>query len=290
MNPQRSIAIEEEKFSGGVAVVTGAGAGIGMGFAERLAEVGMHVVVTDISLEKADNVVARIRDAGGSAEALKVDVSKPSALDELATFVFDKHGAVRVLVNNAGIETMGPSWEVSANRWEATLNINVHGVIHGCRAFIPLMLKSGKEAWIANLASIGSFSQAHTMNAYTVTKHAVEAFTECLFLELQEIKAPIHVSSIIPGMIKTSIFEESAGSGEPEIAKKLRRDLRELAAAHGMELKDGCRIFVQQMARNAFWIDSQPNMTQAVVDARIDFLRRKDFPRLSDHNAALPDE
>lgn len=275
------MSIEQEKFAGGVAVVTGAGAGIGKGFAQRLGEVGMHVVVTDVNLDAAEKVAADIRAKGGKAEALKVDVSIPSELDKLAETVFAKHGGVRVLVNNAGIETMGNSWEVSAERWEATLNINVHGVIHGCRAFIPRMLASGKETWIANLASIGAFAQGWTMNAYTVTKHAVEAFTECLYLEMEQIQAPIHVSSIIPGMIRTDIFNGAAGKGEPGDATAHRQGLRDLAAVHGMDIDVGCRIFVEKMARGEFWIDSQPEMTKAIVDGRIEFLQRKAAPYIS---------
>jgi NAD(P)-dependent dehydrogenase (short-subunit alcohol dehydrogenase family) len=275
------MSIERERFAGGIAVVTGAGAGIGKGFALRLGEAGMHVVVTDVNLDAAEKVAAEIRTKGGKAEALKVDVSIPAELDALAETMFTKHGGVRVLVNNAGIETMGNSWEVSAERWEATLNINVHGVIHGCRAFIPRMLASGEECWIANLASIGAFAQGYTMNAYTVTKHAVEAFTECLYLELEQIKAPIHVSSIIPGMIRTDIFNGDAGQGEPCDATVHRKGLRDLAAIHGMDIDVGCKIFVEKMARGEFWIDSQPEMTKAMVDARIEFLQRKGAPHIS---------
>ena len=138
------MSIEQEKFAGGVAVVTGAGAGIGMGFARRFAEVGMTVIVTDIAAERAEKVAGEIRDRGGKAEAMVVDVSRPEELDRLAAEVFDRHGGCRVLVNNAGIETIGNSWEIPVGRWEATLNINIHGVIHGCRAFIPHMLKAGE--------------------------------------------------------------------------------------------------------------------------------------------------
>ena len=201
--------------------------------------------------------------------------------------MFDKFGAVRVLVNNAGIETMGHTWEISPERWDATLDINIHGVVHGCRAFIPHMIKVGKEAWIANLASIGAFSQSPTLTAYAVTKHAVQAFTECLYLELEMVKAPIHLSSIIPGMIKTSIFDAAVSKGEPQQAERWRRIMREMAAQQGMELDEGCEIFVRKMAQNEFWIESQPEMTKALIDARIEFLRDRATPHLAEGLKAL---
>ena len=276
------MTLEEEKFAGGVAVVTGAGAGIGMGLSKRFAEVGMTVVVTDVARNRAEKVAQDIRDSGGQAEAMAVDVSHAEELDALARTVFDRHGAVRVLINNAGIETMGHTWEISRERWDATLDINIHGVIHGCRAFIPHMLCVGKEAWIGNLASIGSFAQSPTMTAYTVTKHAVQAFNECLHLELALVNAPIHVSSIIPGMLKTNIFDAAAGNGEPEQAARWRRIMREMAAEHGMDLDEGCAIFVRKMAENRFWADSQPEMTKDLVDARIAYLSDPSAPQLSE--------
>jgi NAD(P)-dependent dehydrogenase (short-subunit alcohol dehydrogenase family) len=203
---------EAKVFSGGVAVITGAGAGIGMGLARRCGEIGMTVVVTDIDEAKAHKVATEVVAAGGKAEAIQVDVSKPEALDALAKDVFDRHGEVRLLINNAGIETMGYVWEIPVARWETTLNVNIHGVVHGVRAFVPHMLRVGKEAWIANLASIGSFGVMPTQTAYIMSKHAIQSFSECLYLEMQIAKLPINVCSIIPGMLKTSLFDPDGQS------------------------------------------------------------------------------
>lgn len=277
----------QSKFAGGIAVVTGAGAGIGMGISRRLATLGMHVVVTDIDGGRADAVVAGISQAGGSAEAMVVDVSRHEEIDRLAASVFEKHGAVRVLVNNAGIETIGNCWEIPAARWEATLNINIHGVVHGCRAFIPHMLEQGGEAWIANLASIGAFGTMPQQTAYIMTKHAVQAFSECLYLELQEAGAPIHVASVIPGMLKTSIFEASAGAGEPEAAQHHRRVMYEMMKTHGMDLDEGCAVIVDKIAANAFWADTQPEMTEQSTAGRIAFLSEREPPKLADQARAI---
>jgi short-subunit dehydrogenase len=272
---------EQDVLGGGVAVITGAGAGIGMGLAKRAAEIGMTVVVTDISRERAEKVVEEIRAKGGKGEAIVVDVSKPQELDRLAAEVFERHGEVRLLVNNAGIETIGLSWEIPLERWEATLNINIHGVVHGVRAFAPRMIASGKEGFIANLASIGSFGIMPTQTAYMMTKHAVQSFSECLYLEMEVANAPIHVSSVIPGMLKTSIFDAEAGAGEPEHASGHRKVMREMMAAYGMDLEEGCRLILEQIAEKKFWVSTQPEMTADTLAGRIEFFRGQSAPSLA---------
>ncbi|WP_313801495.1 SDR family NAD(P)-dependent oxidoreductase [Sphingobium sp.] len=278
---------EEKVFSGGVAVITGAGAGIGMGIARRCATIGMMVVVTDVDRARADRVAAEIVAAGGKAKAIRIDVSQPEALDGLAQHVFDRHGAVRLLVNNAGIETLGNVWEIPTDRWETTLNVNIHGVVHGVRAFVPHMLRVGEEAWIANLASIGSFGMMPTQTAYIMSKHAIQSFSECLYLEMQAAGAPINVCSIIPGMLKTSIFEAEAGKGEPKGAAAHRATMAHMMASHGMDLDVGCRLFVQGMAAREFWISSQPEMTGQALEGRIRFFREQAAPALNEQTRAL---
>lgn len=271
------MARDAQVFAGGTAVVTGAGSGIGAGLARRAGALGMTVVVSDINEAAAQGTVDQIIAAGGKAEAVRVDVSQPEELDRFAEQVFDRHGAVRLLINNAGIETVGYSWELSAARWEATLNINLHGVIHGVRAFVPRIIASGQEAWIGNLSSVGGFGTMPGQTAYTVTKHAVQAFTECLYLEMELKKLPIHVSAIVPGMLRTNIFNPNAGTaeagaGEPEGARRHRQAMFEMMRDYGMDLDEGCRLFLEQMADNKFWAHSQPEMSDQIIATRIKFL------------------
>ncbi len=280
---------EQNVFADGVAVITGAGSGIGSGIARRVGALGMHVVVTDIAVDRAENVADEIRAKGGRAEALKLDVSDPESLNALAQDIFARHGDVRLLVNNAGIETLGLTWEIPAERWEATLNTNIHGVVHGVRAFVPRMLKRGKEAWIANVASVAAFGTMPTQTAYTMSKHAVQAFSECLYLELQLAGAPIHVSSVIPGMLKTDIFNAGAGRGEPEGAARYRKVMYDLMKSHGMDLDEGCRRIVEQIAQNKFWVSTQPEMTAEIVASRVAFLNEQRTPALTEQTRQLLD-
>lgn len=260
-------------FDSGLAVITGAGAGIGAGIARRAGELGMSVVVTDVDADRARKVADQIIAAGGTAEALQVDVSRAGELDRLAETVHARHGDVRLLVNNAGIETIGFTWEIPAERWDATLNINIHGVVHGVRAFAPQMLASGKEAWIVNMASMGSFGIMPCQTAYIMTKHAVQSFSECLYLEMQLKQAPVHVCSVMPGMLKTSIFEESAGKGEPSSASAHRRKMFEMMRDYGMDLEEGCALILDQVAEGRFWIHTQPEMSMPAIESRIEFFK-----------------
>ena len=276
------MALDKDVFAGGVAVVTGAGSGIGAGLARRAGALGMTVVVTDINEAAAAETVAAIKAAGGKAEAEKVDVSIPEELDRMAELVFARHGEVRLLINNAGIETVGYTWEVPTARWEAALNINLHGVIHGVRAFVPRIIASGQEAWIGNLSSVGAFGQMPAQTAYIVTKHAVQAFSECLYLEMELKKLPIHVSAIIPGMMRTNIFNVEGGEGEPANASGHRRAMFEMMRDYGMDLDEGCRLFLEQMAEKKFWVHSQPEMSEQALGSRIRFMQEQTPPVMPD--------
>ncbi len=275
-----------EAFGGGLAVITGAGSGIGAGLARRAAELGMRVIVADISEASAQAVAAEINAAGGEAHAMVVDVSRADLIDAFAARVHERFGAVRLLVNNAGIETVGYTWEIPAARWDATLDINVHGVVHGVRAFMPHMIASGEECWVANLSSVGGFGQMPIQTSYIMSKHAVQSFSECLKLEVALLDLPIHVSAIIPGMVRTRIFdatEEDLG----DVAVAHRTAMREAMAANGMDLDKACERIMDQLATGRFWVSTQPRMTQMFVERRAAFLSEQAEPALAPEIAPM---
>ena len=276
-----------EKFAGGVAVITGAGSGIGAGLARRAGELGMTVVAADIDDAAAARVAEEIRQVGGKAEAMRVDVAQPAELDRLAADVFARHGSVRLLINNAGIETLGFSWERPAERWEKTLNVNLHGVIHGVRAFVPRMLAGAAEGWIANLASIGAFGIMPTQAAYLVTKHAVQSFSENLYLELQLKGAAIHVSSVVPGYVKSAIFADNAAGDEPADAARHRETMTAMMQAHGMEAGEAARVILEGVASGHFWVSTHPEATAAMIAGRVAYMQRQSDPPLSDATRVL---
>lgn len=273
---------EERKFRGGVTVITGAGSGIGMGLAQRAAQVGMTVIVADLVAERATQVAEQIRQDGGIAEAITVDVSQYEEIERLAETVYARHGSVRLLVNNAGIETMGCAWEIPAERWETTLNVNIHGVVHGTRAFVPRMIASGQECWIANVSSGAAFGMMPANTAYVMSKHAIQSFSEGLYLEMDYVGAPIHVASVLPGMVKTRIFDREAGMGETSASNPYRDAMRTRMQDYGMELDEACAKILSQIAANDFWVSTHPDLLKLLVETRREFLGSWEAPVLSE--------
>ncbi|WP_116364059.1 SDR family NAD(P)-dependent oxidoreductase [Parahaliea mediterranea] len=271
-----------EDLRGGVAVITGAGSGIGEGLARVAAEQGMKVVVADIALDRADSVANAIAEQGGEALAVKVDVSDPQSIEALAATVHDHWGDVTLLVNNAGVETLGFSWELSAQQWEKTLNINIHGAIHGVRAFAPRMIAAGKPAWIANTASIGGLGMMPIQTSYILSKHAMISFSECLFLEMQIKQAPITVSAILPGPVATRIFEDG-GTTTDTSSEQHRVMMNTMLEADGISGYEAAQRILPQLAAGDFWVSTHPDITREFAAGRAAHLSALAKP-------ALPEE
>ncbi|KAF5684531.1 20beta-hydroxysteroid dehydrogenase [Fusarium circinatum] len=272
----------EKAFSSGVAVITGGGGGLGSGLARHIASFGMTVIIADIDLISAEEVALDIIAAKGKAEARAIDVSRPEELDALAEYVHTRYGYVQLLINNAAIETLGPLWELSSSRWEATLKINIHGPIHGVRAFLPHMIASGKECWIVNVSSVGAFTTIPGQSAYAVTKHAVQAFTESLHVELSSQKTPIHVSSVIPGLLNTGIFDRAKDDNSTVDLdwEKHRKSMAELAREKGMGIDEASRIIVEQIAEGKLWVCTHPAILTEILQQRIQYYEGQGEPKV----------
>jgi len=196
------------ELSGRCAVVTGAGSGIGAALAQRLAREGMNVVLADVAIEEAQAVADRI----GADRTLVVgcDVSDASAVEALAIAAEARFGPVALLCNNAGIVPGGRHrkvWEYSVNDWQWSLGVNLYGVIHGIRSFVPRMIDRGLPAHVLNTASVAGFVSGSGSACYGASKHAVVRVTEALLAGLQEVGAPIGVTLLAPGLVRTRIYE-----------------------------------------------------------------------------------
>jgi NAD(P)-dependent dehydrogenase (short-subunit alcohol dehydrogenase family) len=196
-----------EEFKGRTAVITGAASGIGYALAERFGSEGMNVVMADIeegALESAHN---KLSDLGVNAIAVKADVSQEQQLEELADKAYDEFGAVHILCNNAGVGGGGmlPLWEQPINNWKWVMGVNLWGVIHGIRAFLPRMVKQGTEGHVVNTASSAGLLQGSGI--YGITKHAVVSLSESLYQELLGVESKIGVSVLCPGFVDTNITE-----------------------------------------------------------------------------------
>jgi NAD(P)-dependent dehydrogenase (short-subunit alcohol dehydrogenase family) len=187
-----------------VAVVTGAGIGIGQAIAKRFAAEGAHVWATDINGETADATVRDIKAAGGTATAMVVDVSKGQDVHALIRNLEVQHGRVDVLVNNAGILVRGEVRTLTDAEWTKLREVNVDGVVRLCRDGLPLLRKS-KSGSIINISSIMANRGLRPLAAYTSTKGAVTALTKGLAIEYAPFN--IRVNVISPGYIETAITD-----------------------------------------------------------------------------------
>ena len=202
-----------ETFEGRTAVVTGAASGIGRGLAERFAALGMNVVLADVEEPRLAEAAARMRESNANVLPVVTDVASGESIDALAAKAFDTFGAVHVLCNNAGVGGGGPIAELTTNDWKWVLDVNLWGVIHGIRAFLPTMVQTGEEGHIVNTASIAGMITAPGLGAYHASKFGVVAISETLHDELTLADSRIGVSVLCPGMVNTNI--DSADRNRP---------------------------------------------------------------------------
>jgi NAD(P)-dependent dehydrogenase (short-subunit alcohol dehydrogenase family) len=218
-----------------VAVVTGAASGIGLALAERFVAEGMKVVMADIEAEALATAADALKRRAPAVLATQVDVSRPDDLERLARETYAAFGAAHVLCNNAGVAVIGAVHEHTLADWQWVINVNLWGVIHGVRAFVPRMLAGGDEGHIVNTASMAGLTTAQFMSVYDVTKHGVVALSESMFKEFQVTGAPIGVSVVCPGLINTAIMRSSRNRPD-ELAEEGKAG--PMAQAFGQSLSD----------------------------------------------------
>ncbi len=196
-------------FKDKVAVVTGSASGIGRAMAEKFAAEGMQIVMADIEPEALTLAAEELKRKGASILAVRTDVTKPDQVEALAEKTVAAFGAVHVLCNNAGVEVIGAVHEHTLADWEWVINVNLWGVIHGVRAFVPRMMAQDAEAHIVNTASMAGLTTAPFMSVYDVTKFGVMALSESMFKEFALTAPKIGVSVLCPGLINTSIMSSA---------------------------------------------------------------------------------
>jgi len=196
-----------------VAVVTGAASGIGLAIAEGLADHGARVLLADIDGGGVEAAAAALRSQGHEAEGAQVDVRDQAALEGVADRCVDRFGALHIAVNNAGIVNGGAAWELTLEDWHKVLDVNLWGVIHGVRAFVPRILASGDEGHVVNVASMAAVQAIAGIGPYTVAKHGVLGLSDVLRADLIAVDATVGVSVVFPGRIRTGM--NPIGTVEP---------------------------------------------------------------------------
>ncbi|UNO41671.1 SDR family NAD(P)-dependent oxidoreductase [Streptomyces sp. MST-110588] len=188
-----------------VAVVTGAASGIGRGMAEAFIDAGMRVVLSDVEEAALKATTSALRDAGADVHAVPADVAGAQDVTALAASTLAKYGAVHVLCNNAGVYAGSrPSWESTLDDWAWVLGVNLMGVVHGIKAFLPVMIEQDEAAHIVNTASVAGLLTGGSL--YGVTKTGVVALSETVHLELVEGGFKPRISVLCPGLVATDIY------------------------------------------------------------------------------------
>ncbi|MDF2581389.1 MAG: oxidoreductase [Mycobacterium sp.] len=274
-------------FGGGIAVITGAGAGIGAGLARHAHRIGMTVVLVDVDERAATTLRNDLVADGGNAHVEVCDVRDAEAMVELAGRVYRDIGPVRLLVNNAGIEQFGYLWDTPVANWDRVMDINVSGVFHGVRAFLPRMIAAATPAWVWNLSSIGGVAAVPLQAPYIVSKHAVLALTECLRLEVELAGHAdfIRVQAVLPGAVKSNIFEaaggvDSAAAGTDVAAAENQRAAMLDIKAAAMDPDAAAEVVFEQSAQDAFYLLTQPEYVGSAMAERAEILSNLTAPRL----------
>lgn len=198
------------RFQGGTAVITGAAGGVGSGLARKAAALGMNLVLADLDAGQLDTVAGTLET---EVITVPTDVADPDALEHLADQAWHRFGRVDLLFNNAGVLRAGLSWEISPEHFQRCFSVNVMGIHHGLHAFVPRLLKDGTPAHIVNTASLGGFLTSPMLAPYNASKAAVVSISESLYGELKMLGAPIGVSVLDPGPVRSGIFNTPFGDG-----------------------------------------------------------------------------
>lgn len=212
MNIQKDALIKEDQMPQPTAVVTGAASGIGLALTEELARADYRIVMADIRPDALEEAANSIRSILPDAQLMTVaaDVTSADSVLSLAREVEAGWGSPDLLINNAGvIGPIAPTWEGGLGEWELAFGVNVWGVIHSLRAFLPLMIAADRGR-VVNIASVASWSSAPMMSAYGATKHAVMALSESTYRELQAQGSSVAVTVVCPTTVRTGLITEIA--------------------------------------------------------------------------------
>ena len=233
-----------QQLQGRVAVITGAASGIGLALAQACAREGMKLVLADIETDPLLRVQAQLRAEGVAAVAQTADVMDEAQVIALADTAYREFGAVHLLCNNAGVAApalRAPSWETSAAEWQWVLGVNLSGVAHGVRAFVPRMLAGGEEGHVVNTASVAGLISGP--GPYFASKHGVVCLSEALYKELRAAGARLSASVLCPGLVRTAILDAErnrpAAFGPRTDLQSASASVREAAASFRESLQSG---------------------------------------------------
>jgi NAD(P)-dependent dehydrogenase (short-subunit alcohol dehydrogenase family) len=270
-----------KSIQGKVAVVTGAAGGIGRELALACARQGASVVLADVDEQGLAATAGLVAAEGRETLEVRCDVSKPADIEALADRTYARFGASHLLFNNAGVAVCGPAWTSTEEDWAWILGINLMGVVHGVRTFVPRMLAQKDECHVINTASVAGLLSIPGSSAYCVSKHGVVTLSECLRHELRIEKAQIGVSVLCPAFVNTGIAE--SGRNRPQelaatnaLAKPYEDAVRKAVAAGRISAAEVARITLEAVKANRFYVLPHQKIKAAIETRMRDILDERD--------------
>lgn len=278
-------------FVGKVAVITGAGRGIGRGIALRCAQEGMRIVLAGIGMESLTKTAADLEAMGAETLIVQTDVSQEADVEALAKKSFASFGAVDLLVNNAGVAVPVSVLKSTMDDWNWVMNVNFYGVLYGVRAFIPRMMEQKTTSHVVNVSSLfGLTSGRH--GSYDVSKHAVVVLTETLYHELANTAPHIHLSVYCPGWVDTEFYRvdesrpERFRANATVLTDEARANWRRKLAV-GISVEESARILFDGLQNDRLYIGTKAFQEQMPEIA--DVLRERTENIVNEYNPVLPE-
>jgi NAD(P)-dependent dehydrogenase (short-subunit alcohol dehydrogenase family) len=265
---------------GKTAAVTGAASGLGRAMALAFADEGMKLALADVDEKGLVLTKEQIEKKGMKASAMRVDVSKGADVDAFAASLEEVH----VVCNNAGVSPVGPLWENTSADWQWALGVNLWGVIHGVRAFVPRLVAQG-EGHVVNTASVAGLISPPGMGVYNVTKHAVVALSESLHHDLRVQGSPVGVSVLCPAYVPTGISNSERNRPKAlenpamsEQQRALKENLKKAVSSGKLTADDVARAVVAAIKEDRFYILTHPRIKGA-IQARMEDVLQERAPR-----------
>lgn len=267
-----------EQLQGKTAVITGAASGIGLAMAHRFGSLGMQLMLADIETGALADAQQGLNAAGYETESFELDVRDFDQIQALEAASRERFGNVHVLCNNAGVGAGGPvAGTDDIERWKWTIDINLWGVIYGCKVFLPAMIEHGEPAHVVNTASMAGHVASAFMGAYNVSKFGVVALSETLSREMQLAATNVGVSVLCPAFVQTGIGDSARNMPdelqvEPTAESLAMKEIVDAMIAGGIQADEVAAAVSDAVINNKFWILTHPETHDAISTRAADIV------------------